>query len=79
MTDPNEPTHDRAELERDILSINQLNALGNEAIACGLIVGHGYHQGQYEILHKGEAVTLTPEEAVQYLRALLQSAPADGE
>jgi hypothetical protein len=60
MTDPHEPTRDRTELERDILSINQLNALGNEAIARGLIVGHGYHQGQYEILHKGEAVTLTP-------------------
>ncbi|MDA0672952.1 MAG: hypothetical protein O3C67_04490 [Cyanobacteria bacterium] len=74
MTANGETGGDRPNQDRDIADINQLNALGNEAIALGLIVGHGYHQGQYEILHRGEAVTLTPAEATQYLQALIQSA-----
>jgi hypothetical protein len=52
---------------------NQLHELGNRAIALGLIVGHGYHQGQYELLFRGEAVLLSPAKAASYLEALLRS------
>jgi hypothetical protein len=50
---------------------NQLHQLGNQAIQQGLIIGHGYHQGQYEILHRTETVLLSPQEAVIYLQELL--------
>ena len=58
---------------------NQLHDLGNRAIALGLIIGHGYHQGKYELLHRGEVLLLPPQEAVSHLRSLLQLAEqADG-
>lgn len=56
---------------------NQLHALGNAAQAQGLILGHGYHQGQYEILRSGEVVTLEPRLAQAYLAALLQESQGD--
>ena len=48
----------RQQLDQEIesLSLNQLNDLGNQAIALGLIAGHGHHRGQYEILRQGEGV-----------------------
>ena len=57
--------------EGDLIAINLLNELGNRAIEMGLIVGHGYHGGKYEILRKGEIITLTPLEAQTYLQNLI--------
>ena len=58
----------------EALDFNQLHDLGNQAIAQGLIIGHGYHQGKYELLHRGEALLLSPPEALSYLRSLMPSA-----
>lgn len=54
-------------------SLNALNDLGNRAIAAGLIIGHGFHGGEYEILRRGEVLTFPPEEAQAYLTDLLQN------
>lgn len=51
----------------------QLNELGNRAIALKLILGHGYHQGKYELLHRDKTLLLSPPEARSYLQALIQS------
>ncbi len=59
------------EQEGDLIAINMLNELGNRAIEMGLIVGHGYHGGKYEILRKGEIISVTPEEAQVYLHNLI--------
>jgi len=59
--------------EMESLSYNRLHKLGNEAIARGLIIGHGYRGGQYEILRREEELLLDPEAAEQYLEGLLQS------
>ncbi|MEM8642601.1 MAG: hypothetical protein AAGG51_27855 [Cyanobacteria bacterium P01_G01_bin.54] len=53
-------------------SINTLNDLGNQAIAAGLIIGHGFHQGDYEILRRGEVLRFSPPEAQAYLSELLE-------
>ncbi|MBD1859848.1 hypothetical protein Q2T42_16480 [Leptolyngbya boryana CZ1] len=60
--------------EVEAMSINRLNELGNRAIQAGLIAGHGYYQGQYELLHQGNSVLLSPEEAENYLENLLHKA-----
>jgi hypothetical protein len=52
-------------------TINILTETANKAIEMGLIIGHGYHGGKYEILHKTEVVLLTPEEAQAYLQNLI--------
>ena len=57
---------------------NQLHNLGNQAIAQGLIIGHGYHQGKYELLHRGEALLLSPPEALSYLRSLMAAEQTNG-
>ncbi|MEL6463148.1 MAG: hypothetical protein AAFQ91_33870 [Cyanobacteria bacterium J06621_15] len=59
------------EQESDLIAINMLNDLGNQAIKMGLIIGHGYHSGKYEILRKNEMINLTPEEAQLYLQNLI--------
>ena len=59
------------EQESDLIAINMLNDLGNQAIKMGLIIGHGYHGGKYEILRKCEVITVTPEEAQVYLQNLI--------
>ena len=59
--------------EREAMSLNQLNALGNRAVALGLIAGHGHHRGQYEILRQGQVRLMSPREAVTYLQSLIQS------
>ncbi len=61
----------RMNLELETISVNQLHNLANEAVAQRLITAHGYRGGQYEILKDGEFVLLTPQEAIQYLQALL--------
>ncbi|MGK7928025.1 MAG: hypothetical protein AB4290_22760 [Spirulina sp.] len=57
--------------ELDIMSFNRLNELGNQAIKKGLIAGHGFRSGQYEILQAGEAKLMTPEDAQKYLEELI--------
>lgn len=57
----------------DDFDYNQINELENRAIALGLIIGHGYRQGQYELLHRNEVRLLSPQAAVVYLQSLLKS------
>lgn len=63
------------QIQRDLeaISINQLTNLGNRAIELGLIAGHGYHKGQYELIRQGKILLMTPEEAVTYLADLIQA------
>ena len=58
--------------ELDAISINKLTQLGNQAVQLGLIAGHGYHKGQYEILRQGRALLMSPDEAQTYLEKLIQ-------
>jgi len=62
----------RMNLEVESIGLNQLNDLGNKAISLGLIAGHGHHGGQYELLHQGKVITISPGEAVTYLEKLIQ-------
>lgn len=66
--------NDNGGSEADSFDYNQLNQLGNRAIALGLIAGHGYHQGQYELLKREEALLMSPQAAIAYLKSLIQSA-----
>ncbi|WP_218079249.1 hypothetical protein [Anthocerotibacter panamensis] len=61
----------RRNLGLDAPGYNQLNELGNEAIRLGLIVGHGYRGGKYEILQQGEAMLFSPQQAQTYLQDLI--------
>ncbi len=65
--------HDAASAENGF-DYNQLNQLGNRAIALGLIIGHGHHAGKYEILSRQEVLLLSPREAYSYLQALIKQA-----
>ncbi|MFP4121730.1 hypothetical protein [Coleofasciculus sp.] len=58
--------------ELDSISINKLTQLGNQAVQLGLIAGHGYHKGKYEILRQGEALLMSPDQAQTYLEKLIQ-------
>lgn len=58
--------------ELDGISINKLTQLGNQAVQLGLIAGHGYHKGKYEILRQGKALMMSPDEAQTYLEKLIQ-------
>ncbi|MFB8788505.1 MAG: hypothetical protein U7123_06570 [Potamolinea sp.] len=51
---------------------NELTQLGNLAVKRGLISGHGYHGGKYEILCLGQLFHLTLEEAYSYLKTLVE-------
>lgn len=64
----------RLNQELENIGFNQLNELGNRAVELGLIVGHGFRGGQYEILSKQEVVLLPPKEAQQYLQNLIDPA-----
>jgi hypothetical protein len=57
--------------EGEFATINILNDLGNQAVQMGLIIGHGYHGGKYEILCKSEVILLSPQEAQAYLHNLI--------
>jgi hypothetical protein len=61
-------------MDDPMLDWNRLNALGNQAIAKKLILGHGHRGGQYEILRREEVLLLTPQEAQVYLESLLREA-----
>ncbi len=40
----------QVELEVETMSINKLTEVGNMAVSMGLIAGHGFRGGKYEIL-----------------------------
>lgn len=63
----------RINLELETISCNQLNELGNQAVKLGLIAGHGYHKGQYEILRQEKVLLMSPDEAIEYLQQVIQS------
>jgi hypothetical protein len=50
----------------------ELTQLGNQAVKKGLISGHGYYQGKYEILCNGQIFLLSPEKAYSYLKTLIE-------
>ena len=56
--------------------INRLNELGNLAVSLKLIGGHGFHGGQYELLHEGKFLLMSPIEAQQFLEQLIAEAEA---
>ncbi|MEX0269734.1 hypothetical protein AB3R30_11355 [Leptolyngbyaceae cyanobacterium UHCC 1019] len=64
----------RLNQELENISFNQLNELGNRAVQLGLIIGHGFRGGQYEILSKQDVVLLPPKEAQQYLQNIVDTA-----
>lgn len=70
------PVDRSSDFAADEPDYNQLHTLGNRAIALGLLIGHGYRDGQYELLHRDEVVLLPPEAAISYLRTLIQTAEA---
>ncbi|QUY40560.1 hypothetical protein [Acaryochloris marina] len=72
----NDSIEPRIDLESEALQYKKLHELGNCAQAAGLIVGHGHHQGKYEILRQGQALMMTPKEAQAFLLELLQSIEA---
>jgi hypothetical protein len=57
--------------DEEQVSFNQLHDLANQAQSKGLIAGHGYAKGQYEIICQGQIVLLPVDEAMQYLQELL--------
>lgn len=57
--------------EVEAMSINDLTQLGNQAVSLGLIIGHGYHRNQYEILYRGQVFLLSPKEALNHLKNLI--------
>ncbi|HEY9892548.1 MAG TPA: hypothetical protein V6D37_12235 [Candidatus Sericytochromatia bacterium] len=57
---------------KDSFFTNELTQLGNQAVKRGLISGHGYHGGKYEILCNGQIFLLSPEEAHSYLKKLVE-------
>lgn len=62
----------RLNQEIDVIGINKLTELGNRAIELGLIAGHGYHKGQYELIREGKILLMTPQEATAYLSQLIE-------
>ena len=58
--------------EVEMMSLNHLNELGNKAVSLGLIIGHGFFRGEYEILRKEETLSLSPEKAQDYLTKLIE-------
>lgn len=73
MTSDDEFLEQQLNLEIESITMNRLTDLGNQAIKLGLIAGHGYRGGQYEILRQGQFVLLSPIEAETYLRELIAS------
>ena len=63
----------RLNVEIETMSINKLTETGNLAVSLGLIAGHGFHGGKYEILRKGKAILLPVNEAGSYLEQLIKT------
>ncbi len=70
--DEAEHMRQRLNQEIDVIGINKLTELGNRAIELGLIAGHGYHKGQYELIREGKILLMTPQEATAYLSQLIE-------
>ncbi|MGP1383378.1 MAG: hypothetical protein ACTS2F_07425 [Thainema sp.] len=70
--DEEEQMRQRLNQEIDVIGINKLTELGNRAIELGLIAGHGYHKGQYELIREGKIVLMSPQEATTYLSQLIE-------
>jgi len=62
----------RLNLEIEMIGTNRLTLAGNRAQELGLIAGHGFRGGKYEILCQGEFLTFTPQEAQTYLENLVK-------
>ena len=62
----------RLNQELESIGVNKLTELGNQAIRLGLIIGHGYRGGKYEILRKDKALLLSPDEAQTYLETQIK-------
>jgi hypothetical protein len=58
--------------EKESFLTNELTRLGNQAVKKGLISGHGYYEGKYEILCRGQIFALSPEKAHSYLKNLVE-------
>ena len=63
----------QVELEVETMSINKLTEVGKMAVSMGLIAGHGFRGGKYEILQKGKVILLSEREAISYLEQLIKS------
>lgn len=64
---------ERMNLELETMGINKLTEAGNIALSMGLIAGHGFHGGKYEILQQGKAILLSTDAAANYLEKLIKS------
>ena len=75
---------DNADPEEQNFDYSALNTLGTRAIARGLLIGHGYHHGQYELLlaatstHPVTPLLLSPRQAYGYLKSLLDGKTTHG-
>jgi len=65
---------DDIDRDTEVMGWNQLSSLGNHAIQRGLIIGHGFYKGKYEILKQGEPLLMSPDEALTYLQRLIREA-----
>ncbi len=63
----------RLNLEMETIGVNKLTETGNLAISMGLIAGHGFHGGKYEILRLGKVILLPVNEAETYLEQLIKT------
>ena len=61
------------DLEVESIGINTLTEVGNMAVSMGLIAGHGFRGGKYEILQKGQIILLPAREAADYLEQLIKT------
>ncbi len=68
-----EELRERMNLEMETMSINRLTEVGNLAVSLGLIAGHGFHGGKYEILKRGQIILLPVNEAETYLEQLIKT------
>jgi len=64
---------ERMNLEMETMSINKLTETGNMAVSLGLIAGHGFRGGKYEILRQGQVILLPLTEADTYLEQLIKT------
>ena len=67
-----QPILNRQKAGQESVFTKEITHLGNQAVKKGLISGHGYHGGKYEILCNGQIFLLTPEQAHSYLKDLVK-------
>jgi hypothetical protein len=65
---------DSADIVQDeIQQMNMLHELGNLAVQQGLIIGHGFRSGKYELLMRQDNHLLDPAAAIQFLHDLISA------